>query len=354
MIIQRYLIREVVTSFVGVLLILFLILVSATLISTLAKAIGGEFSATTVLSVFIYQALAKISYIIPLSFYISILLVFGKLSNDSEMTAILAGGVGPATLIKALALPAIAVTTIGLLFSLWLNPLMSERVLQILDEERGKTQLERYGSGRFHALKGGDELFYIGENIAGRHSFFSYRVDGFGRQLVVAAGIEEKQVGDKRQLHLQQGSIYKGEGEGGKYQMIQFDGYQRPLEKREVEPLNRGDDTRTSLELYHSELPEDIADLQWRTSIGLGVVVLALVAVPLGIGRAREGRYLTLFIGLMLYLVYSNLLISARSRIMHGEIPAWIGLWWVHLLFILLALSLLWRQNRFRKRRGSL
>jgi lipopolysaccharide export system permease protein len=43
----------------------------------------------------------------------------------------------------------------------------------------------------------------------------------------------------------------------------------------------------------------------------------------------------------MLYLLYSNLVAAGRVWLEHGRIPAALGLWWTHIVVLLLALALL-------------
>ncbi|MBF0219929.1 MAG: LptF/LptG family permease [Gammaproteobacteria bacterium] len=52
-----------------------------------------------------------------------------------------------------------------------------------------------------------------------------------------------------------------------------------------------------------------------------------------------------LFFAVFLYLFYSNFLTAARSLLERGTVPPLVGLWWVHLLFFILAIYLLQRQN---------
>ncbi|NOR18784.1 MAG: LptF/LptG family permease, partial [Xanthomonadales bacterium] len=90
-------------------------------------------------------------------------------------------------------------------------------------------------------------------------------------------------------------------------------------------------------------------------------MVLTLIAVPLSRSPPRQGRYNNLIAGILLYIIYSNLLAASKVWLEQGQIPAWVGLWWVHLLFIAFAVVLLMRQNNaflrlwisFRGRAGS-
>ena len=70
------------------------------------------------------------------------------------------------------------------------------------------------------------------------------------------------------------------------------------------------------------------------------MLILALLAVPLSHIRPRQGRYGKLILGILAYLVYSQLIAVGQAWIAKGHVPAGIGLWWVHVLMLSLALWL--------------
>ena len=86
------------------------------------------------------------------------------------------------------------------------------------------------------------------------------------------------------------------------------------------------------------------AELQWRLSIPLLVFVVTLLAVPLAKVNPRQGRFLKLLPAILLYMAYLALLIGARGQLDKGRIPMQLGLWWVHVLFLLIGAGLfLWQ-----------
>ena len=74
------------------------------------------------------------------------------------------------------------------------------------------------------------------------------------------------------------------------------------------------------------------------------MLVLALLAVPISHSQPRQGRYARLLLALLVYIIYVNLLGAGRSMIGSGALASWAGLWWAHLLPLLLAWWLLRRQ----------
>ena len=87
--------------------------------------------------------------------------------------------------------------------------------------------------------------------------------------------------------------------------------------------------------------PEKRAELQWRLAMPLSVMVLLFLSVPLSKSSPRQGRYVRLVMAILLFVVYYNLLGAAKVWVEQGDVPASVGLWWVPLLTVILALVLL-------------
>ncbi|MCP5093182.1 MAG: LptF/LptG family permease, partial [Gammaproteobacteria bacterium] len=102
--------------------------------------------------------------------------------------------------------------------------------------------------------------------------------------------------------------------------------------------------------LVQSRELEHIAETQWRIGIPLSTVILALIAVPLSRSRPRAGRYGRLAVGMLVFIIYLNMLSAAKAWIEQATIPPWLGLWWVHGCVLLFGLLLLAFQNSWHKR----
>ena len=101
--------------------------------------------------------------------------------------------------------------------------------------------------------------------------------------------------------------------------------------------------------LKSSELAH-IAETQWRISIPLSTIILALLAVPLSRSRPRAGRYGRIAIGLLVFIIYLNMLSAAKAWIEQATISPTLGLWWVHGCILLFTLGLLAFQNGWHRR----
>ncbi len=73
------------------------------------------------------------------------------------------------------------------------------------------------------------------------------------------------------------------------------------------------------------------------------LLLLTLIAVPLSRLKPRQGRYARIGVAVLTYFFYSNLLSAAKVWVEKGILPPAIGVWWVHLIALVLGLYLLQR-----------
>jgi len=92
----------------------------------------------------------------------------------------------------------------------------------------------------------------------------------------------------------------------------------------------------TTSALWHSTETSHSAELQWRISLVLIIPILTLMAVPLSRVSPRQGRFAKMVPAVFLYILYFGLLLVSRDLLAAGDIPAFLGLWWVHGLFAFL------------------
>jgi lipopolysaccharide export system permease protein len=145
---------------------------------------------------------------------------------------------------------------------------------------------------------------------------------------------------------LRQGRRYEGVPGDNDFVVLEFDEHGIP-----IRPDDDGEEfveiaaSKPTAELLASPLPQDRAELQWRISLPISVLVLALLAVPLSRSAPREGRYARLGIGLLCYLIYTHMLAIARVQVEREAVPDWLGVWWVHAAALAVATVLLLRQS---------
>ena len=100
--VQRYVLREVVQTWLAVTGVLVAILVSNQLSRVLGQAADNQYGRHVVFDLIALGAIMNLSIIVPVGLLLAIVLTLGRMYHDSEMAALQACGFGPARLLVPL------------------------------------------------------------------------------------------------------------------------------------------------------------------------------------------------------------------------------------------------------------
>ena len=142
MIIIRYLIKETLKSQLAIFFVLFLIFMSQKFIQILADASDGDIPGGLILSLVGYNMPAMGLLMLPLSIFIGILLTFGRLYAESEITVMNATGMGNSILIRAALYLALITGGIAAVNSLWLSPWSQEQSTKLMENVESDAGVE--------------------------------------------------------------------------------------------------------------------------------------------------------------------------------------------------------------------
>ncbi len=344
-IINRYLIKEVTLTFIGVCLVLFLIFVSGQLVSLYGKAVSGGIQVSVILKSLGLKSLSNMVFILPLAFYMGILIAFSRLYKDNEMVVLAACGIGRWTILRSvLSLAGIFAIIVGGL-SLYIAPWAESQSELLIKKQTSSDSVEALASGRFRELKRGEGVVYVQEfdqdELVMKNVFLQHREENKNSIVSAKSGRKElkKETGDNF-LILEKGQRFEGPMEDGSTAMIQFERHGIRLEQAQLQKISYRKKAETTVALWERGRHDDIAELQWRVSAIILCFVLTILAVPLSKVSPRQGSYSKLAIALLIFIIYTNLLTVSRAWLTKNTINEWVGLWWVHVIAILLALSM--------------
>ena len=354
MIIFRYLAKEVWWTLLSLTAILMLIFLSNQFILYLNRAAAGSIPMMIIMKLMIIELPTLLCLLLPLGFYVAMLLAYGRLYADSEMIVLQACGYGPKNLLKHSLIMAAVVSFVLFFLMFWLVPEMYKERAKLLRTTGIQTLMQTIIPGRFHSIEGGQKIFYVqamSRNHKKAEQIFLARQLPKENQVRWDVLWAEKAFAKKDAntgedyLILQQGREYQGVPGQANYQVTQFSEYQTRLPHPVV---NQKEDFRAVSwsELWPSQGNlKKIAELQWRFSVPIMVFVLTLVAVPLSRVNPRSGKFARLLPAIVIYILYANLMFMGRNAIATGHLPPWLGLWSIHGLVALLGLFLIWRNQ---------
>jgi lipopolysaccharide export system permease protein len=354
-ILQRDLIREILQATTAVLTVLLFVYLGDRFARFLAVAASGQISGDLVFQLLLLKLGQNLEILIPVAFYFGILLGLGRMYKDSEIVAILASGVGVGRLVYSVLWISVAIAILTLGLAVYASPEMATAHARLLARAKGEAETSGISPGRFRELSGGDRVFYVEalspDRRTMRNVFVQVRRKGV-QELAVAkrAYVSVQGRGGDRYVVLEEGYRYTGRPGSADYVITRFKKHAVRLDEPSDEPEYRKLHSLPTLELLRSESLAHVAELQWRFSQPISVIILGLFAVPLSRTSPRQGKYAKLFTAVIIFFIYSNAVGVAQKLVERGDLSPWIGVWPVHLVVALMAVWLIWTQNTLRWR----
>lgn len=369
MIIFRYLLKEVYATLFASTIVLLLVLSSNQFIHYLTQAAAGIIPLHTVMQMMSLQLPLLLPILLPLSLYLGILMGYGRLYVDREMTVLSACGFSKAQLIGMTLCFASLIAALIAIFTLWVQPISEEYKRQVLIEAATTSPMERLFAGKFQSVTDNNLVFYA-EKLSHDHKHLENifaaeppKNEKEGWSVVKAASGEQMldmASGDKY-LVLHNGFRYQGKPGQADFQVMTFDSYGLCIQQNLIPVKDRVEAMPTGkLWQKRHEAVKYLAELQWRFSLPISAFILALIALALSTVNPRQGRYAQLLPAALIYIGYANLSFAGKAWLEKGKTPSYLGLWWLQLIMLLLALFLLlrfigWQRvfSYFKFRRGS-
>ncbi|HTN32440.1 MAG TPA: LPS export ABC transporter permease LptF [Marinobacter sp.] len=345
-IIFRYLIRQVMISMVAVSSILLLIFMSGRFLKYLGSAADGEIAAGVLFAIMGYRFPGFLELILPLGLFIGILLAYGRMYLESEMTVLFACGVSEEQLLLKTLVGSLPVMIIVGAMSLYVSPWGMKQVEQIFNEQRQATEFEMLLPGRFQTFGSGGRVTYtegLSDDKRELHGVFIAEHNKGDEGLTIFMAKSGSQLIDNntgsRFLILKGGGRFDGSPGQLDYNITDFEAYGLKIQSgtKGTKELEEG---VTTWKLMQSDTLADRALLHWRFSLPLIVPIVTLLAVRLSRVNPRQGRFFHLLPAMLVYITYLGLLIVARDAMTDGKVPEWVGMLWVHGLFLGLGLWL--------------
>lgn len=356
MIIFRYISRELLSVTTAVCVVLLLVLISGRFVKYLANALSGEMDPEVIFAVIGYRIPGFLELTLPLAFFLAVLLTFGRLYVENEMSILKACGFSERKLLSFTLIVATFLSFIVGFLSLYVTPVGIKKAETIFTIQEQKSELDRVTEKTFYSLRGGKGITWVNsisedrelENVFMAATIEATETSEGSLVLVVAdSGRQTKasRDSDERYLTLEKG--YRVEGIPGRYdyQITYFDEYGTRLAPPEELSEDTATDAMTTQALINSSKVEHQVALQWRFSIPVMMFIVTLLAVPLSRINPRSGRFARILPAVLLYFSYLVSLNTLRGAIEGGSLPIGITLIPVHLVFLLLALVLIFSEK---------
>jgi lipopolysaccharide export system permease protein len=355
----RYLAKEVYTTMFAVTSILVLIFMSHQFVHYLGDAAVGRLTPQAVLQIMCIQVPLLLGFLIPLGFFLGILLSYGRLYVDNEMTIFTACGVSKMQLLTKTFFLGVVTTILVAILMIFVEPKMAWYRDRIIARAVASSPIEKISPGRFQQV--GNWILYAEALTRDRQKMTNVfaafiptvRPSDKPNSLdVVFAEKAYQKITPKKETFIVLGNGHRYVGEPGKnnYQIIGFSEYGVRLPDTDLN-MHKAEAYMSLRELWLDPNPDAAAEFQWRLSMPITVLLLTLFAVSFSEVKPRQGRFAQMLPALVVYIVYLDLLFLGRAWIEKSRISSHLGLWWIHGVMLLIGLSVLYF-NFFRRSKG--
>lgn len=368
MILRRYMTQQVAANTAIVLLFLMALMLGGRLIRYFGIAAEGRLDVGLLFAIIGYNIPTFLELILPLSFFIALMLVLGRMYVDQEMSVLFASGISRGRLTRLM----IPLITGLFIFQMGISLLAkpwglsnSKQIWQtqslgsLLDLVRPKTFIS---SGNYHLYV--DEFDKEKRELKNLY-VVQQQTDKSGKiaknDVIITATrayqVPSKDTDSSMQLDLFQGRRYELGTNNAKYNQASFEKYRITLEKPASEKITETNvETQTTAKLLaNTQKPEVKAELGYRFTMPWLIIIAAMLATPLAQVRPRQGRWLRLLPSVLIFASCAISIISLRTAIGKERISEYAYIWLI-VGFIAFALLLNWQSrvvHRVRYRRHS-
>ncbi len=354
MIIRSYINRQILASTSAVLTTLFVVIAGSRIIKYFYMATQGRLDVDLLFSLLVDQSPAFLEFILPLSFFLGIMLSLGRMYVDNEITVLSATGFSNSQLLAS-TWPMVTLTLLlSALMTLYITPRSNYRAEQLFSLQAARNTFEILRPGIFQPLDNGQVMYVRSVSDDRRHLKDVFVSGGLGAQphhnqgspaVVRADGgyLENDPQTGARYLTLMHGE--RDEIVPGKthLQRIRFQTYSllltqaRPKAVTMVKAL-------TARELLQHHDRQAMSELYWRISLVALVPIVAMLAVALSRVQPRQGRFIKLLPGILFYLSYivALLLVKQAYEKQHAHLVTFA---FIHAAYALVSFYLLYQQR---------
>lgn len=325
--------------------VIVVIIVSRQFIRVLDKAIEGQVSNQTLMTVLGLKTIIASAAFLPAALFMAVLMVLGRMYRDQEMSAVASAGGGAGTVYRSIFLLVFPLSILSAGLSFYVSPWAEAKMEQLMHQDKESADLRGVAAGKFSEYSQGDLVFYvekIDDDKTMRQVFVQHR-QGNRLAIINAELGRMKDLPDGRYVVLENGERIQGQPGTVNYVIEQFSEYAVRMDAKESAAATFGKESVASTALVSSGQITDIAELQRRFSIPMGIMLLSFIAVPLAQMSPRGGVYGNMLVGFLIYFSYGNLIRVSQSWVMNQTIPAWLGMFGVNTFLLIIGGVLLAR-----------
>lgn len=330
---------EVFRSSIGVLLVFFLLVVGSRVVGYFEQAAEGNIDPGIIVSVIALRFPDFITLLIPLSFFLGLLITIGRLNSEGEIHGYFSAGLSKFNLIKFLLPQTFIYFFITLVLSLYIAPYTKNLSKDLLVIDSFEEQIDVIQSDEIVSLDDGGFLYVqtVDEGLIEGVKLF--QVDEDNSFIVISDELITIDKDKTIELNLKNGSFYGGLFSESSKIISNFNNFNFEIDKN----ISRSNDLSLT-KLFDYSSASDKATFQWNVSIPITILILLLYGIYISSSKPREGKFSFMLPGMLIYVSYLSLLILGRELISDNP-ESIFNLWFIHGLFVLFLFLYVYREK---------
>ncbi len=350
--IAKYIRHNLVTLFFAIIFIIGLVLFGNQFVLTVQESVERGIPLQELMPLVSFNMIRDVSLILSLSLFLAIILTISQLYKNSEAVVMNSLGLSDKHFIFFIQ-PLVILSFIIIFFlTIYAVPWANQQKNIREEETNNASEFSFITEGEFEVFKQGEIVFYASEskslNTIGEQNMEEIFIYAFDKEkpVIVLASEAKKYIDSESKsiyLRLKDGVRYQGIPGNENINILNFDLYDLEIVSGELQKsivIYTKIEGKSTLDLIKEGGRYANAELQWRLSQPITVLILSVIGVFLGKVSPRGGKGVNLLIGVILFMLYYNGLLVAKSAIELGQMDPIIGLWGVHFLMLLFLLLL--------------
>ena len=362
-ILTRYILREVTAhALIGAAIFTF-VLFTRDLGHILELVVRASAPLPSVAEIFSFTVPLALTYTLPMSVLVGILIGLSRLAADSEITAMRASGMGVWSFLRVLSIFVLAAWMLALFNGVYVAP-RSQAALGHLEDRLKGSQVSFEIHPRVFYEGFPKIVLYVQDVKSAQGAavwkgvFMADLSDAATPKITLAKeGVVVSEGPERLHLHLIDGSEHETDpNNADHYQIITFRETDIPIQLPSTE--NKGDESlpaslMSTGALLQKASRSDPVSARWyliefhrRFALPTACLVLALVGIPLGLSSKKSGKSGGFVLTIVLVFTYYVVSLMGVSLARQGKVSPWFGAWLADLAFLALGLFLLLRAEK--------
>jgi len=362
-ILTRYILREVTAhALIGIAIFTF-VLFTRDLGHILELVVRASAPLPSIAEIFSFTIPLALTYTLPMSVLVGILIGLSRLAADSEITAMRASGMGVWSFLRVLSIFVLGAWLAALANGLYIAPRSQAALAHLEDRLKGSQVSFEIQPRVFY--EGFPKMVLYVQDVKSAEGaavwkgvFMADLTDAANPKITLAKqGIVVSEGPDRLHLHLIDGSAHETDPKDpNHYQIETFQQTDIPIDLPSID--NKSDESLPvgvldTAELLQKARASDSISARWyliefhrRFALPTACLVLALVGIPLGLSSKKSGKSGGFVLTILLVFVYYVISLIGVSLARQGRVSPWFGAWLADFAFLALALFLLLRAEK--------